>query len=285
MNTSIPDEVTPESWAKDFTPTIATRRTLLYLQCGGTFYASATYCTRRTTPLASFLCLYTKEGLGLVTYQGKEIPLTKGTIMIIDCRLPHTYRTGDTEHWVFNWFHFAGTAAEGYTEQLASLVQPATDECCIQAFTECFNYTKNYTPFTELSASGAIVRCILTLVEHSYRISKGKSPVTLPVIAEALNCIEEHCLTSLSLEDLAKQMKMDKYKLSHLFKEQVGYSPHEYLLFCRMNRAKTLLRTTDCTISSVADQCGFDSASYFISFFREREGVTPLAFRKQFTEQ
>ena len=283
MNADIPQEVHKDSWAKDFTPTIATRRTLLYLQCGGSFSASASYKTRRTVPLASFLCLQTTDGAGVVHYQGNEYTLTAHTLMVIDCRFPHTYQTAPCGFWKFNWIHFGGNACEGYTERLQTISAPTAAVACLNAFHAVFQHLHNYTPLTELVTSGALVRLCLTLAEESSQQATG-APFVLPIISSAIAIIEEECLSSLSLEALAHKVDIDKFKLSHLFKEQIGCSPHEYLLFCRMNRAKTLLRTTDCTISSIAEQCGFDSASYFGSFFKEREGITPLVYRKQFTK-
>ena len=67
---------------------------------------------------------------------------------------------------------------------------------------------------------------------------------------------------------------------SKLFKKGTGFSPYDYLLTVRLDRAKELLRQTDDSIENVAFKTGFNSESNFIYFFKKETGVSPLKFRK-----
>ena len=52
-------------------------------------------------------------------------------------------------------------------------------------------------------------------------------------------------------------------------------------MFLRMERAKTLLRLSELTVSEVARLCGFSDASYFAGKFKQIFGCTPRAYRGQ----
>ncbi len=63
-------------------------------------------------------------------------------------------------------------------------------------------------------------------------------------------------------------------------KRHIGYTPNEYLILTRMNRAKEQLRTTDLPISEISYNVGIENVSHFINLFKKNEGTTPGAFRK-----
>ncbi|MDE6659385.1 MAG: helix-turn-helix transcriptional regulator, partial [Eubacterium sp.] len=67
---------------------------------------------------------------------------------------------------------------------------------------------------------------------------------------------------------------------SKVFKETTGFSPYDYLLSVRLDKAKELLQKTDDSIQNIAFKTGFNSTSNFIYFFKKEMGISPLKFRK-----
>lgn len=63
------------------------------------------------------------------------------------------------------------------------------------------------------------------------------------------------------------------------FKEAFGLPPHRYLLTRRIERAKALLRDTDCPVTEVAFQTGWASLGTFCRTFRDVTGASPGALR------
>jgi AraC-like DNA-binding protein len=49
----------------------------------------------------------------------------------------------------------------------------------------------------------------------------------------------------------------------------------------RLNYAKELLRYSTETVNNITFLCGFNQVSHFISLFKDREGITPLQYRKE----
>ncbi|MCI8653423.1 MAG: AraC family transcriptional regulator [Angelakisella sp.] len=93
--------------------------------------------------------------------------------------------------------------------------------------------------------------------------------------------IDNHFKENLSLDQLAQLAHLNKYYLSHAFRREFGVSPINYLISCRIEESRFLLRETDHTLSLIAQILGFSSLSYFSQCFRRVEGVSPLEYRRQ----
>ncbi|WP_418405165.1 helix-turn-helix transcriptional regulator [Blautia sp.] len=63
--------------------------------------------------------------------------------------------------------------------------------------------------------------------------------------------------------------------------EEIHISPSAYLKEYRLQMACTMLRNTSETITTVSQNCGFHSASYFGKVFRSQMGCTPYEFKNK----
>jgi AraC-like DNA-binding protein len=81
-------------------------------------------------------------------------------------------------------------------------------------------------------------------------------------------------------QDFANQLSVHVNHLNRAVKEVTG-KPTTALIADRIiSEAKALLHHTNWDVAAIGYGLGFDSASYFNSFFKKHTGNTPLAFRK-----
>lgn len=92
--------------------------------------------------------------------------------------------------------------------------------------------------------------------------------------------IDSHYKEPLTLDLLAAEANVNKFYLSHAFKQAYGVSPINYMIACRIREGKRLLMDTDLSLSQISIILGFSSASYFSQSFRKAEGTSPLEYRK-----
>ena len=85
---------------------------------------------------------------------------------------------------------------------------------------------------------------------------------------------------TITLEEIAAQFFVNKYYLSHIFKQYTGFSVMQYLQKARLAYAKKLLSTTDLSVRDISTQCNFGDESNFIRCFKREYAATPLAYRK-----
>jgi AraC-like DNA-binding protein len=86
----------------------------------------------------------------------------------------------------------------------------------------------------------------------------------------------------LSVADLAAAAGLSPAHFSRRFRQTFGESPHQYLLTRRLERAASLLRTTDWTVATVCFGVGWESVGSFTTSFCRVFGETPQTYRARF---
>ncbi|MEG0616745.1 MAG: AraC family transcriptional regulator, partial [Oscillospiraceae bacterium] len=125
---------------------------------------------------------------------------------------------------------------------------------------------------------------IYELLATLYRQNKAAFP--LPAqnvkseIFEVQQYIEKNFKNEIMISELADKFYINKYYLTHSFKELTGYSPKQYLLLNRLSFAKELLINSDFNISQIAQKAGFYDSNSFIRSFKNEYGITPNSYRK-----
>lgn len=93
-------------------------------------------------------------------------------------------------------------------------------------------------------------------------------------IRQVLQCIHNHLTEPLSLEEIATQCFMSPYHMMRKFKEETGYSIHQYRVSKRLFLAKSLVKKG----VSPADACfssGFRDYSAFARAYKKQFGTSP----------
>lgn len=91
--------------------------------------------------------------------------------------------------------------------------------------------------------------------------------------------IKENLDRNLSLIQLAELVQMSPNYFVRLFKQSTGVTPYQYVLNCRINKAKELLKDHKLTLAEISQQLGFYDQSRFTNTFRKRMGITPKRYR------
>lgn len=84
---------------------------------------------------------------------------------------------------------------------------------------------------------------------------------------------------------LARQVGLSADHFTKIFQHAVGLRPCEYASRRRIDLAAAALLNTDKTITEIALELGYHDAAHFTHSFRRLKGVTPKAFRKNFTSR
>jgi AraC-like DNA-binding protein len=92
--------------------------------------------------------------------------------------------------------------------------------------------------------------------------------------------IDREYTQPLDVEALARGVHMSAGHLSREFKAAYGESPYSYLMTRRIERAMTLLRRGDLSVTDVCFAVGCSSLGTFSTRFTELVGVTPSAYRR-----
>ncbi|MBN1554907.1 MAG: helix-turn-helix domain-containing protein [Phycisphaerae bacterium] len=110
------------------------------------------------------------------------------------------------------------------------------------------------------------------------------SPAPHPVIAEAMEWIEQHLSEPFSVTELAKGIHVGRTVLSRLFRQHLHQSVVEYLRALRVRRAEAMLTQTDLPIKEIAARVGLSDPQHFNKTVRRQRGQSPTEIRRRHGE-
>lgn len=137
-----------------------------------------------------------------------------------------------------------------------------------------------------------LVAALLKLVKENVLTNMGtvipeKEEEKIALVMQIKAFMDDHFDEPFKLKDMrvTKHWAISEYYFAHKFKEYYNYSPIEYLLRRRIGEAQTLLINTTDAVTEIASEVGFNSSAYFATQFKKIVGLTPKAYRKEYTER
>ena len=272
--------VLPESNAYFHTSSLMAQKLFFTLGCTGHYFCNEHYAVRRPS-YDSFLVLYVVRGRGYCYLDGQRVELGVGSLVLLDCYLPHRYGT-DTG-WEIYWIHFDGRMARDTFEAVAQtrrqVILPKNTYHAAHAL------ERIYTMFhVDKRISEALISKNITSILTEFlvfELPEEGVPEHSTRIEEVLSYINEHIDQQLTLDSLAQRVSLSPFYFSRVFRKETGYTLREYLINTRINAARFYLRTTELSLKEISYRCGYGSDSTFCTTFKRITGMTPLEYRNQ----
>lgn len=99
-------------------------------------------------------------------------------------------------------------------------------------------------------------------------------------IRRVVEYISKNLDRRLDLKELADIAAMSECYFSHIFKEEKGIGPKEYVVVQKIAKAKELLAETKLKVGAIAAQVGMSNTNYFSSIFKKTTKLTPIEYRE-----
>ena len=110
-------------------------------------------------------------------------------------------------------------------------------------------------------------------------------PIAKPTarhLVRARDLADTRYTEELTVDEMAQVALMSRAHFSREFKKAFGESPYAYLLTRRLERAATLLRSTDWAVADICMAVGLTSVGSFTTSFKTAYGMSPTAYRAHF---
>ena len=98
-------------------------------------------------------------------------------------------------------------------------------------------------------------------------------------LLRAKDAIDARYAEPLDVAEIARAARMSPAHFSREFRRAFGETPHQYLLTRRLERAASLLRSTDRSVSDICFMVGLKSVGSFTTSFGRAYGLSPTAYR------
>lgn len=265
------------------TPSAYAREHLYYVQEIGTLTSRSPHISTREN-IHSFLFLVVVSGSGSFSYRGQKSMIHTGDCIFIDCHESYSHESSKDDPWTLNWVHFYGQSLsqlyQYYVEMgFSYLFHPADNTAILSTLSSLFHAHEQKNALTEITANKYLTDII------TYSFTENKENRETISLQNKLQMIRDYLIANsskkLTLDSLSAMFYVSKYHLSREYKRYFGITLMNDLNNMRVSAAKSLLRFSDDSIDSIAEQCGFNDSAYFIKVFKNVENMTPSSYRKK----
>jgi AraC family transcriptional regulator len=132
--------------------------------------------------------------------------------------------------------------------------------------------------FGESLATALALRLISQYSASIQPIQKYEGGLSRQSLRRVIEYINDNLSLDLKLHELAAIAGMGQSHFGRLFKQSTGVTPHQYVIQCRVERARQLLVQGGLTIGQVASAVGFTDQSHLTYHFKRLLGVTPRQY-------
>ena len=215
---------------------------------------------------------------------GKDVyDLNPGNLVVILPGQVHSYGSDSEYPWTIHWCHAAGSATRYFTDMLARKdVLPILHVSCYLNLVPLFEamidelslgYSTNHLTVASM-ALGHLLALIATGGQSAQvdQFSRNRIPL-------AIDYMNSRWQKTVTVPDIARACNLSTSHFSTLFKKSTGYSPLDYFLRLKMQRAAEMLDTTTRPLKEIAADVGFSDPLYFSRVFHRIYKISPSEYR------
>jgi len=217
-----------------------------------------------------FYCYWNETPGAFIRFADQQIELTPDIILLIPPSLSHS--PGFRHKFTHNFIHFvAGVPFRGLT-------QP--EVFARSEFSPPPNHKDTDLAWCRLRLYSFLSHLLLQIPREHF--SSGIPQDSR--IQQAVCLLLDKTSKGLKLPELARCLNMSQSSLSHLFKQQTGVSPRQYLLNHRLELALGMLNDPYADIDEIATDTGFTDRYHFSHMFKRKYSISPGAMRKHLND-
>jgi AraC-like DNA-binding protein len=226
-----------------------------------------------------FLIHCVRSGKGVFQSDGRTFELKAGDCFLI---LPHqttVYRADEKEPWSYVWIAFDGTRAQSYVREAGLEETPVfSGEAVSGAFARLYGEICSGALDAYGNEPGMLsaLYAVFAALPRSWPLRSQKDAY----VAKVRNYVEKMVSSRVTVEELAEYCGLDRHYLCRVFKAETGLTLQEYVIGCKMRRARELLAVSTLSVGDVARSVGYDDSFNFSKMFKKRFGMPPARARK-----
>jgi len=209
---------------------------------------------------------YVLRGKGVLYARGSAHPVHAGQAFIILPDEVTTYKADPDDPWHYRWIGFDGALSARFSELPPVLTLPEV------LFGRMMHLSSQPSTAEYLLAGE-----LFSLYAHLF----ADAQIGCPHVHRVQNYIRSNYMHPIRVEQIARELNLDRRYLSRIFKKTVGCSIQDYLIRIRLEEAERLL-LRGCSVNDAARLSGYEDVSNFSKMFKRRTGKTPASIaRKQ----
>lgn len=227
------------------------------------------------------------QGRGKVLISNKEYTLSTNQFIVIPQHIPFQYFSSQTDPWNIHWIRFMGTKAIFYSNQINAIhTLPSIHslrEKQSELFESMFSALIDDLSLEKLNYVNSLLMYYLSLFLYGdmYSDTYLNPRHIVGVINRVTHYMNENIEQNLSISQLAEYAGYSDSYFYRKFTTETGYSPIDYFIRMKINKASVYLIKTKMTAARISYKLGFSNPDYFSRTFKKVVGITVSEFRKE----
>lgn len=255
------------------------RLTLEIFESGEAAQREWAYRTFQSDPF--FRLYYAIRGSVTLKFAHSQCVLRPHHLYLLPANVPFRYVPRERFHHL--WLHFCSPLLE----QLPAFRQVLTVSC--RDFPRAGALMRQFVRRTgehgdridTLMTLNILLRQLLTpFLSQLSQPHDAERLHQLDRFSSVLDYIAQHLNSPLEIPHLAALLRMSRGTFSAGFRQAFGVPPKQYIVQCRIDRAKILLVRTDSPVAAIAAHVGYDNEFFFYRIFKKYTATTPDEYRR-----
>ncbi|MFJ7005979.1 MULTISPECIES: AraC family transcriptional regulator [Pseudomonas] len=170
---------------------------------------------------------------------------------------------------------FRRLAEDTWHDAFLELMMTRLWECC-----------SGNDPANALLGDGLLMSILSSMLKRAGTDLHANTAVVLPQwrIKRVEQFVEANLNGEISIEDLSAAAGLSRRHFSRSFHQQLGLTPHRWLMKVRTDKAKAMLIGSNLSLCEIAEACGFASQSHFATMFKQQTNTTPSRWRQSYRQ-
>jgi AraC-like DNA-binding protein len=234
------------------------------------------------------ILIYCVEGKGSATVNKKKYQLTPDSFLIIPANTAHRYAADENDSWTIYWLHFKGDNAKPIVDAMLSQINGHHglvnfQQNRISLFQDIYySLERGYGNDNLCYASMCLWHYLSSFIYNDkFNISENKQSIVKDAVELSINYMQENLSRMLLLNNIAGSVNLSIPHFSAIFRKKTGFSPIEYFIHLKAQKACQYLLFTDLRIKEIAEKLGIDDPYYFSRMFHKLMGISPNQYRKK----
>jgi AraC family transcriptional regulator of arabinose operon len=251
------------------------------------WYPAAQYHYReREQGADEHILIFCVGGAGWYEMNGQRHTIEANEALLIPRGVPHTYGADDLSPWSIHWVHFIGTEADFFVYHLPEgeyklLVDAQCAASVEQLFRECYDsFVGGFVLYRLIYCTQILHHLLGQLFFNNGYFSPAQRTSRFHSLESTLTFLHQNVHRDLSLSAMAEHAGLSVSHFSYLFKQQTGYSPTDYFIHLKIQRACTMLSLSPKNIHEIAYEIGYSDPYYFSRIFKKIMGISPRQYRE-----
>jgi len=248
-------------------------------------YQSVTY---RKSGRRDYLLVYTNFGRSLARFNGEEQLIKAGSLFMYQPGEEQYYGQVKNEPVGCYWIHFSGYGIPALLQQLninnRQVITLGNNDWLPATFDMIIRKIIEKSANNNVLLSAMLLQLLHYISSKDGRQEtlsskfKGKNTelVNLSVTYMYLNYNKK-----LTVKELADMNGLCISRYINVFKEVTGYTPKEYMINIRLEKACEMISNTNLSMKEVAFAAGFEDQLYFSRLFKKHKNMTPTEYRNE----